>query len=103
MSANLKFYVKSETLATMAEICKKNEFKGIELIAFISDESNKFGQNVTVSVSQTKEEREAKLPPFYVGNGAVFQIKGSVCLAKKAETAKTEGQPTFSGVKSKNS
>ena len=56
-----------------------------------SDETNQFGQNVTVTVPQTKEERDAKKPKTYLGNGKVFWTDGNIKLAdKKAEVTAKE-------------
>ena len=37
----------------------------------ISDETNQWGQNVSITDSQTQEEREAKKAKNYLGNGKV--------------------------------
>jgi len=52
----------------------------------INDESNQWGQNVSLTDSQTKEEREAKKPKTYLGNGNVIWTNGTISVAdKKAE------------------
>lgn len=38
----------------------------------INDEVDKFGNNASIFESQTKEEREAKTPKNYIGNGKVI-------------------------------
>jgi hypothetical protein len=38
----------------------------------INDEPDKFGNNASIFESQTKEEREAKTPKNYLGNGKVI-------------------------------
>jgi len=38
----------------------------------INDETDKFGNNASIFESQTKEEREAKTPKNYLGNGKVI-------------------------------
>jgi hypothetical protein len=48
-----------------------------------SDETNQFGQNVTALVPQTKEERDAKKPKTYLGNGKVFWTDGNIKVAEK--------------------
>jgi hypothetical protein len=53
----------------------------------VNNES-KFGNNVSVFDSQTQEERAAKKPKNYLGNGKVFWTDGSITLAEKeAEVA----------------
>ena len=50
----------------------------------IQDES-RYGNNVGIFDSQTKEEREAKKSRNYLGNGKVVWTDGSVILAEKEE------------------
>jgi len=57
----------------------------------VNDESNQWGQNVSATDSQTKEEREAKKPKMYLGNGNVVWTDGNIKLAdKKVEATKQE-------------
>lgn len=57
----------------------------------VNDESNQFGQNVSATDSQTKEEREAKKPKSYLGNGTVVWTDGNIKLAdKKVEATAKE-------------
>lgn len=49
----------------------------------INDEPNQFGQNVSATDSQTKEEREAKKPKNYLGNGNVVWTDGNIKTAVK--------------------
>jgi len=53
----------------------------------ISDET-RFGNNVALMDSQTKDERDAKKPKNYLGNGKVIWTEGTVTLAEKEEDAK---------------
>jgi hypothetical protein len=41
------------------------------------------GQNVSAYDSQTKEEREAKKPKAYIGNGNVVWTDGNIKAVKK--------------------
>ena len=52
----------------------------------INDEANQWGQNVSLTDSQTKEEREAKKAKNYLGNGNVVWTDGKITAVKK-ETA----------------
>jgi len=57
----------------------------------VNDESNPYGQNVTATDSQTKEEREAKKAKNYLGNGTVVWTDGNIKTAdKKAESSAKE-------------
>jgi len=57
----------------------------------VNDESNQYGQNVSATDSQTKEEREAKKPKTYLGNGNVVWTDGNIKVAdKKVEATAKE-------------
>jgi hypothetical protein len=56
----------------------------------VNDESNQWGQNVSLTDSQTKEEREAKKPKSYLGNGTVVWTNGTIQLAEKKEGVATK-------------
>ena len=50
----------------------------------VGDET-RFGNNVSFTDSQTKEERDAKVAKTYLGNGKVVWTDGTVKLAEKEE------------------
>jgi hypothetical protein len=56
----------------------------------VNDESNQWGQNVSLTDSQTKEEREAKKSKSYLGNGNVIWTNGTIQLAEKKEGVPTK-------------
>lgn len=89
MSALLDFYLKEETLQTLLKTVQAKGEKGVSITVSLSDETNKFGQNVSGYVSQTKEQREAKADKYYVGNGKVFWTDGKVTVAVKKEEVVT--------------
>jgi len=96
MSALAEFYIKKETLETMIKVINAKNKPGISLQIGVNDETNQFGQNVLVSVSQTKEEREAKKDKYYVGNGKVFWTDGKIKIAEsKKEIPKAENNDSF--------
>jgi hypothetical protein len=51
----------------------------------VNDDTNQFGQNVSVYDSQTKEEREAKKQKKYIGNGKVVWTDGQMTVVQKTE------------------
>jgi len=85
MSSLSEFYIKKETLETMLKVVNAKNQSGISLQIGINDETSKYGSNVSVSVSQTKEEREAKKDKYYIGNGKVFWTDGKISVAEKVE------------------
>ena len=54
----------------------------------LGDET-RFGNNVSLSDSQTKEEREAKAKKTYFGNGQVVWTNGQISVAEKEEVVES--------------
>ena len=52
-----------------SKIIKGKKGSYINVTMFINDEVDQYGNNASVIMSQTKEEREAKTPRVYLGNG----------------------------------
>lgn len=50
----------------------------------INDETNEYGQNVSVWEEQTKEERDAKKRRNYIANGRVVWTNNVINVAQKA-------------------
>lgn len=58
-----------------------------KLTLSISDTTDKYGNNISIYEEQTKDQRDAKTPKSYVGNGRVFWTDNKITLAeKKAES-----------------
>tara|TARA_R100001591_G_C4329700_1_gene177741 strand:- start:581 stop:880 length:300 start_codon:yes stop_codon:yes gene_type:complete len=83
MSALLNFSLDLSKLPK-GKIIKGKKGQYINLTASINDET-KFGNNVSFSVSQSKEEREGKETKIYVGNGKVVWNDGNIVNAEKQE------------------
>ena len=66
---------------------KKGQYLNIDLAT--REETNQYGQNVSVYYSQSKEERLAKEPKSYLGNGKVVWTDGNITRAElvKANTS----------------
>ncbi len=75
--------MKLETLETLIKTIKAKNEQGVELTINVNNDSNKWDQNVSAYVSQTKEQREEKKPRFYVGNGRLFWTDGVVSVLPK--------------------
>lgn len=93
MASLNSIYLKTETLKEIVEILEKKAQKGIEITISISDESNQYDQNISAFVSQTKEEREAKKPRFYVGNGRTFWTDGTIKVPARVDNTQQFNQP----------
>jgi len=52
-----------------SKIIKGKKGSYINVTMFINDEEDQYGNNASIIMSQTKEEREAKTPRVYLGNG----------------------------------
>ena len=52
-----------------SKIIKGKKGSYINITMFVNDEVDKYGNNASIIMSQTKEEREAKTPRVYLGNG----------------------------------
>lgn len=88
MGTLAEIFIKKETIDILAATLAKktgDDAKGVKIQISISDTSNDYGQNVSALVSQSKEQREAKVKPFYVGNGKVFWTDGKISVAEKKE------------------
>ena len=88
MSALIEVYIKNETLAIMLDTNKKKGTKGIGITMSVNDTTDQYGNNVSAYVSQTREQREAKTPRYYVGNGKVKYVSDSGI--SKPQEAKNE-------------
>jgi hypothetical protein len=59
---------------------KKSDKNGKYYVSVVVDErkeTDKFGNTHTAYISQSKEQREAKQPKSYVGNGKEFKFNSS--------------------------
>lgn len=96
MASLNELFIKRETLETLLSVLSKktgDDAKGIKITISLSDEAKSYGQNVSAYVSQTKEQRDAKKPIFYVGNGKTFWTKGETPIPAKVEKQQTTNAP----------
>ena len=61
----------------LAKIPKDAIIKGekgqyVNVTIAVNDEENEYGQNTSITLGQSKEQREAKEPKVYLGNGKTF-------------------------------
>ena len=91
MSALLNVSIRVDSLPKEKFVQGKDGKVFYNFTISINDESNQWGQNVSLTDSQTKEEREAKKPKTYLGNGNVIWTNGQISVAdKKAEATKED-------------
>lgn len=58
----------------------------------INDETDQYGNNVSVFMRQTKDERTAKAKKKYVANGKVVWTDGIVKVAEKVDAPATNAK-----------
>lgn len=68
---------------------KKGTYANVTV--FINDET-RFGNNASIAMSQSKEEREAGNPKIYLGNGKVVYTEGEVKVAEREGDVATAPQ-----------
>lgn len=57
-------------------VLKDNGAKYYNISVFINDEKDKYGNDVAIAESQSKEQREAKEKKKYIGNGKIVWQSG---------------------------
>jgi hypothetical protein len=63
--------------------------KYLNLSIIVDDKNDKFGNNVSLTLSQSKDERDAKAPKTYMGNGKVVWGVGKIEEGHPAENTDT--------------
>jgi hypothetical protein len=59
--------------------------KYLNLTISINDNLDNYGNNVSLTIQQSKEERDLKASKTYLGNGKVVYTNGEVNVAEKQE------------------
>lgn len=74
---------------------KLKDGKYLQVQISVNDTTDNYGNNVSITVNQTKEEREAKDKKTYLGNAKVVWTDNVIKLAEKvdASSAKVENDP----------
>jgi len=89
MSALITASIRVDQLPKEKFVKGKNDAVYYNLTISINDET-RFGNNVAITDSQTKEERDAKKAKTYLGNGKVVWTDGKITLAEKEDVSKSE-------------
>jgi hypothetical protein len=88
-------WIKRTTLEEMLKVMNLKQADGIEITIAVNDEPNKFEQNVSSWVSQTKEQREAGKPRYYVGNGKTYWSSNGAAAPPAAKAEVVSGDLPF--------
>ena len=105
MASLSEIYLKKTTLETILKALNAKQGKeseGVKITISLSDQPSKFGQNVSAYVSQTKEQREADMPKFYVGNGKTLWSKGETPVPQREQPTQPAQQQATQPVTSAN-
>tara|TARA_R110002072_G_scaffold97004_1_gene213229 strand:+ start:90 stop:389 length:300 start_codon:yes stop_codon:yes gene_type:complete len=84
MSALINFNLRVDKLPKEKFIAGKEGAVYVNLTMAVNDET-RYGNNTSVYVAQSKEEREAKKQRQYLGNGKVLWNNGVISNAEKQE------------------
>lgn len=94
MSQLIDLYIKKDVIVELlkameakAKAGDESFAKGVNITVSVNDDVNEHGQNVYGFVAQSKEQREAKKPKFYFGNGKTFWANKGEYVPRKKETA----------------
>ncbi len=96
MSALINFSLRVDKLPKEKFVVGKDGAVYYNGTISVNDETNEWGQNVSIIDSQTKEERDAKKPKTYLGNGKVVWNNGTIANATKEEKVETGSSATAS-------
>ena len=93
MSSLIKASIK---MSELKKIDKTKLIKGekdtyIPITISVDDES-RFGQNASIYIEQSKEERETKKPRHYIANGSVIWTDGKIVKAERKDDGKQSNQ-----------
>ena len=71
----------------LTKVDKSKLIKGkyLNMTISVNDNLDNYGNNVSITIQQSKEEREIKASKTYLGNGKVVYTNGEVKVAEKQE------------------
>ena len=66
-----------------SKVIEKNGKRWLNLTISINDTTDTYGNNASVSINQSQEERTAKAPKVYLGNAKVIWCDSKIVIAEK--------------------
>jgi hypothetical protein len=84
MGAIINYSLRVDKLPKEKFIAGKDGAVYVNLTMSVNDET-RYGNNASVMINQTQEEREAKKPRTYIGNGQVVWTYGNIVKAEREE------------------
>ena len=93
MSTLISASIKTSELKKIDQnkIIKGEKDNYIPITISVNDES-KYGKNVSITMQQTKEERDQKAVKHYLGNGSVIWTDGNIVKGQKDEESQSSTQ-----------
>lgn len=88
-------YIKKESVEKLLDILNAKGLNGIELSCYINDDSNQYGKNVRLAISQTKEERANDLRPTILGYGRTIWSNKNDYIPSKSDGNKLDDDLPF--------
>lgn len=90
MSTLINASIKASELKKIdkTKIIKGEKDSYIPITISVNDES-KYGKNVSISIAQSKEERDAKAVKHFLGNGSVIWTDGNVVKGQRDEDSQS--------------
>ena len=85
MGAIINYSLRVDKLPKEKFIAGKDGAVYVNLTMSVNDET-RYGNNASIMINQTQEEREAKKPRTYIGNGQVVWTDGTIVKAEREET-----------------
>lgn len=79
------------------KIIKGKKGQYINIVVNVNNDVDKFGNQASVVVDQTKEERDAKSPKTYLGNGKIVWSDGQFADPAPRDNAPTQASKPQSG------
>lgn len=94
MSSLIKASIKTSELKKVdkSKIIKGEKDMYIPITISVDDES-RYGQNVSIYIDQSEEERNQKAPRHYIANGSVIWTDGSIKKAERKDDEKGSSKP----------
>jgi hypothetical protein len=86
MSSLIKASIKASELKKIpADKLIKGEKDTYIPVTISVDDESRYGQNVSIYVEQSKEERDAKSPRHYIANGSVIWTDGKIVKGQRED------------------
>ena len=96
MGAIINFGINLDKL-DKSKVVKNPSGTWLNLTLSVNDEVGQYGDNASIFISQSKEERESKAKRTYVGNGKVAWTDGTIVAAPK-EATQAAAAPVEDGI-----